>query len=290
MEVVGWEREEYEQAIGCRMLCAKPYRQGVMEYGCGQCMPCRINKSRLWTGRMLLELQSHPASCFITLTYDELHHPKGGSVCKKDLQKFLKRLRWNTGLPLRYFAVGEYGEISFRPHYHLIVFGLSPVLADQVKKSWWKGFVHVGNAEAKSMSYVCSYVLKNMRKKGDPRLQGREPEFAIMSKRPGLGYDAVGRIARAYETKEGKAALQSDGWFGTTFHHEKKRYPLGRYLSGKIQEKIGLDNGQKKEKNYRQMCSMYVKKAKESTTVYERKRKARVAQQMGRKIKVGGLL
>lgn len=266
------------------MLCRMPYRKGVMEYGCGQCLPCRINKSRLWVGRMLLELGDHEQAAFVTLTYDDKHLPKDGSVSKKTLQEFLKRLRWNLqGRSIRYFGVGEYGTLSWRPHYHLIIFGLSPTEEQIVKRSWlMKGFVHVGTAEAQSMAYVCSYLLKNMKKKLDPRLQGRVPEFSLMSKRPGLGFGIVKKLVESYKTHSGKLVLKQQGWFGERVRIGKTIYPLGRYLMDKVQEDLKLDKAQKKVYNRNKMFEVYARKSKETTTVYEKKRKAKVTAQMGR--------
>lgn len=86
-------------------------------------MPCRLNRRRLWTHRLLLEQLKHGDSCFLTLTYDEKHLPEGGSLVPKHAQDFLKRLRSKTNLKLRYYLVGEYGEDTERPHYHVALFG-----------------------------------------------------------------------------------------------------------------------------------------------------------------------
>ena len=95
-------------------------------FPCGQCMACRLNKQREKAMRIGHELQYHKESVFITLTYDPEHLPENGSLVKSDVQKFLKRLRKRLGVErVRYFLCGEYGELGNRPHYHLIVFGLS---------------------------------------------------------------------------------------------------------------------------------------------------------------------
>lgn len=106
---------------------------------CGKCEGCRVDKSREWANRLLLEKEYYPDNqCwFITLTYDEDHVPRSSygdpetgeaqpsmTLSKRDLQLFMKRLRKNHVTPLRFFACGEYGPQTMRPHYHLIVFGL----------------------------------------------------------------------------------------------------------------------------------------------------------------------
>ena len=122
------------------MICIKPLTlEGRGEVGCGQCRNCRINRRREWVGRMILEAKEHLFSSFVTLTYDDEHMPKDGSLCKKHLQQFIRRLR-KALYPrkIRYYAVGEYGDKSWRPHYHLIVFGLSP---DETSDRDWETIV-----------------------------------------------------------------------------------------------------------------------------------------------------
>lgn len=265
------------------MLCKCPYRKGVMEYGCGQCTPCKINKARVWQGRMLLESNDHKESAFITLTYSDVNCPVGAVLVKQDVQSFLKRLRFYIEpRKIRYFAVGEYGEKSWRPHYHLIVYGISPTEELVISKAWNKGYVYIGTAEAKSMAYVSGYVIKNMRSKNDKRLDGRIPEFNCSSKRPGIGYGAVEKIVQAYKTKDGRAAYKDEGWFGGVVRIGGKMYPLGRYLKDKIQEKLKLDKVSKKAYIRSQMYKMYARKSSQTTTEYEIQRKAKVAAGAGR--------
>lgn len=79
------------------MLCKKPYTRGPQQFGCGQCMPCRVNRSRLWIARMMLEALEYEErgeeSAFVTLTYDAEHVPPDGSLRPLDLRVFLNRLR-----------------------------------------------------------------------------------------------------------------------------------------------------------------------------------------------------
>ena len=82
---------------------------------CGQCMACRLNKSRDWATRCVLEAKMHKDNCFVTLTYDDAHLPSDYGLQKDDLTKFFKRLRFNTGAKIRYYAAGEYGELYNRP-------------------------------------------------------------------------------------------------------------------------------------------------------------------------------
>lgn len=222
------------------MMCQKPYRQGVMEYGCGVCHPCLLKRKRLWTTRLMLELHKHEVSSFVTLTYDKEHLPCDLSVNVRDVQLFLKRLR-SLIIPriLRYYAVGEYGEISKRPHYHLALFG--SVSADECRKCWPYGFVHVGSLTKQSAGYVVSYIVKYMTKKTDVRLQGRQPEFAIMSRKPGLGAGAVEDIARVITSKGGSLYVARSGDVPSVVRSEKSKMPLGRYLTRKLRESIGMD-------------------------------------------------
>jgi hypothetical protein len=107
---------------------------------CGQCIGCRLDYSRKWADRMVMESSFHENSWFLTLTYDQAHLPSSKlildeqtgevvdspfhTLVKKDMQDFIKRLRKNTNQKIRYYLVGEYGDETYRPHYHLILFGL----------------------------------------------------------------------------------------------------------------------------------------------------------------------
>ena len=142
---------------------------------CGRCLACRISKRREWSLRMLHELADYDDAMFLTLTYNDDNLPPNGSLVKADLQKFFKRLRKRLdvdGRKIRYFACGEYGEQTQRPHYHAIIFGLS--LRDEDKQlvvdSWDKMSWHVpqikkkafGMVEPDSIAYVAQYIDKNI--------------------------------------------------------------------------------------------------------------------------------
>lgn len=144
---------------------------------------------------MLLELSCYPFSTFATLTYDDAHYPPGGNLVPRDLQLFLKRLRKRLqGRDIRYFAVGEYGEARGRPHYHLVLFGVGKHELKEVEGCWNLGYVYLGDVTMQSARYVAGYVIKGWTK-DRPELAGRVPEFARMSRRPGIGKRAAPALA-----------------------------------------------------------------------------------------------
>ncbi|UPW41011.1 replication initiator protein [Sigmofec virus UA08Rod_5764] len=105
---------------------------------CGKCLGCRMEYSRQWANRCLLEAEYHDSIYFVTLTYNDLHvrhsfypDPATGeaqaslTLCKRDSQLFLKRLRKSRpDDKIRFFMCGEYGPTTWRPHMHFILFGL----------------------------------------------------------------------------------------------------------------------------------------------------------------------
>lgn len=144
------------------------------------------------------------SGAFITLTYTEENVPKifaEGSIKQtlepKDFTDFMKRLRDHDKRlagrknNIRYFACGEYGEKTHRPHYHAIVFNLDRKTIAKLKTGeiWEKGFTVVGDVERKSINYVVDYVQKKYHK----LLPGQKPTFTRMSLKPGLGYAYVQR-------------------------------------------------------------------------------------------------
>lgn len=263
------------------MRCVNPYLPLAtsVPFGCTQCLPCRINRRRQWTFRMLLESFKHGDSSFVTLTYAE--NPgstsTGCGVCKDGCKRcncsshskslepaharnFLKRLRKILGSEkIRYFLVGEYGKETLRPHFHAILFGLPQLtagglngLSGVVRSAWRCGHTYVGDANIDSMQYVAGYVTKKLASTemplapkvlGEPRryVDGRIAEFSRMSLRPGIGAYAADDIARVVDTPFGLRELIDSGDVPATLKMGGKSLPLARYIRGKIREKLGMD-------------------------------------------------
>lgn len=227
--------------------------RGPQPFGCGQCMPCRINLARQWTARQILEASLNGENNgFFTLTYSDAHLPASLSVEPPVVSLWLKRFRKALApRRVRFFLCGEYGEKSQRPHYHLSVFGVQPgemvggkSVAQIAFETWGKCEVQGFEARGfgpETAAYCCGYVTKKMTKKDDPRLAGRHPEFARMSNRPGLGSDAMKIVA---DTLLGHVeAFQHVEEVGDVPHAlklGKRSLPLGRYLLGKLRSYVGF--------------------------------------------------
>lgn len=221
------------------MKCSRPFVRGTVEFGCGQCMPCRLNRRRLWTSRLMLEAQKHQHSLFVTLTYDNAHLPEGGVLKPEHMQGFLKRLRERLApLRLRFYGVGEYGDRTLRPHYHLALFGVR--FPEDVRASWTYGNVHVGTLTPESASYIVGYVCKRMTKSDDPRLNGKPPEFARMSLKPGIGAGAMPDFADSILNKETGELYLQDGDVVSSYRWNGKSYPLGRYLRRRLRRLVRM--------------------------------------------------
>lgn len=122
---------------------------------CGQCAECKLQRSREWANRLMMEKEQFEYCYFLTLTYDDEHihrtyydDPETGELLtsytlyKRDAQLWLKRLRkaftceygapvpydadnpdtWRDPRRVRYYVCGEYGGKTFRPHMHAILF------------------------------------------------------------------------------------------------------------------------------------------------------------------------
>lgn len=176
-----------------------------LEIPCGQCIGCRLEKARQWAMRIEHERKLHGNSAFITLTYDDANVPANGSLRPKDFTDFMKRLRHHHG-ELRYFQCGEYGETTKRPHHHAVVFGYWPSdgrllnrlskdnplwTSPELERIWGHGQVSYGAVTFESASYVAGYVTKKITgPRAEAHYQGRVPEYATMSRRPGIGRGA----------------------------------------------------------------------------------------------------
>lgn len=153
------------------------------------------------------------------------------------MQLFLKRIRSSLSVPVRFFAVGEYGDLTWRPHYHLSLFGTGIESASLVQKCWDKGFTYTSEFNQTTAQYVAGYVVKKMTSEDDPRLGYRHPEFARMSLRPGIGHGAITQLSTML-SRFATDHMQDVPHFlkmGT-----EQSIPLGRYLRKKLREAQGF--------------------------------------------------
>lgn len=185
----------------------------------------------------------HEFSSFWTFTYDDEHLPPHGSLCPRHVQLFLKRFRQRQGPDrlCRYFFVGEYGDETFRPHYHAALFGVSEMEVPAVQDAWGLGHVVGGFLSWQSAAYVAGYVTKKMTSPDDPRLKGRYPEFARMSLRPGIGAVAVPGLAVEMWDRDGAALIARECDVPASLMHGRKAMPLGRYLRRKLRAISGFE-------------------------------------------------
>lgn len=189
---------------------------------CGQCIGCRLEKSRQWAIRCLHEASLHDDNCFLTLTYNDDHLPEDGGLRLEHIQKFFKRLRKKySDHEIRFFQCGEYGDDYNRPHYHAAIFGFDfpdkkffkmrngykLYQSDSLSKLWPYGYANIGSVTFESAAYIARYVLKKTNvSKGTPEdeleffnsqyeridpetgeIFDVKPEFVTMSRRPGIG-------------------------------------------------------------------------------------------------------
>lgn len=206
-------------------------------FPCGQCLPCRINRRRVWTHRLMLESYMHADSIFVTLTYSPEYLPPDLSIHKRDLQLFLKRFRRAVEpRRIRYYACGEYGEHTHRPHYHAILFGASEADSETVNYCWGLGMTHVGTFSQHSAQYVAGYVTKKFIKKGD----GVEKEFSLMSRKPGLGYPALADVVRLLDNPQFQEFLRIKGDVPDGLRHGQSFFPFGRFLADKLRRLMDM--------------------------------------------------
>lgn len=193
---------------------------------CGKCPFCAATRRADWATRIEYEARLHVTKKFITLTYANPHLTwKDGNpqLVKADLQKWFKRVR-KAGHYIRYYAVGEYGSRTFRPHYHVILFGDVP--DDVIRSSWPLGQVHIGTVTQQSIQYTLGYIVN----KNWKHIHHRLPPFSLMSRKPGLGANYITPAMIEWHRSDRRNFTMVDG---------VKRH-LPRYYKTKIFSKIDL--------------------------------------------------
>lgn len=189
----------------------------IIQVPCGCCDECLGERARKWAERCSLEAKNSKDNYFVTLTYNDDTLP-GNGVSSKEISSFMKRLRkYFPKTKIRFFACGEYGGSTLRPHYHLILFNcplddLSPVFyeekngrlvahrigdldyrclySDKIHQAWQrKGNISVSTFSFATACYVAQYVTKKSTRdlKKFYKMFSASPEFIQMSRRPGIG-------------------------------------------------------------------------------------------------------
>lgn len=283
---------------------AKTLSKDYQDVPCGKCPECIKRNISQWSFRLLQEEKHSDTAYFITLTYDNDHIPiqRSGylTLRPRDLQLFFKKLRkahtkqrHNRGVPnIRYFAVGEYGGRTLRPHYHLVLFNSSLEImfgkqdllalhytgydgACPVKLIQWEhGNATVGHVTGASVGYV----LKYMSKPGKipmHRNDDRVPEFRRMSKGIGEKYLTPAQKQwhvndlkeRMYCSLDGKK-LSMPRYYKERIYDEYQRSIVGDYQRQKlIEEKSKIitenpnyewDTVQKKHQEFHKMYKQAV--------------------------------
>lgn len=197
--------------------CLNPYRlkDEDIDVPCGRCYNCLSRRSSGWSFRLMQMEKVSTTAYFVTLTYSQtgvkFTPKKYMTLYKPDVQNFFKKLRFQqfgrTKSTIKYYVCGEYGGLSYRPHYHIILFNAdlkyligekdaghvsrgNIALDGQVPyycSSWPFGHITVGTVSGASIGYTLKYMHKPFRipqHGNDDRL----PEFSCMSKGLGLNY------------------------------------------------------------------------------------------------------
>lgn len=253
--IPAWRSEK-----GGAVVLLPPQGTATMQLPCGKCIGCRKRRAKEWAVRAMHESKLHEHCSFVTLTYDDEHLPKDGSLVPRDLTLFLKKLRERQrydsrvlGKRLRYLACGEYGDNSGRPHYHGLLFGCgfsdkvsigkdlfdSPVLKDV----WKKGNVSVGSVTPRSCMYVASYSVKKLGVSQYCSVDGvvLEPPFLRCSSRPGIGLPWLLRFE--HDLSQGHVVV----------HGDKNAIP--RYYQKKMKEYVPHQHEESRENAFQNYFS-----------------------------------
>jgi len=186
------------------MKCISPLNlfideRGRMDVPCGVCHNCLKSKRNDWSFRLEQEQKASRSSYFLTLTYTDENLTWGSiapTLVKTDLQKFFKRIRKHQqkfkSWKIRYYAVGEYGTKTKRPHYHAMIFNARKETISKLNDLWNLGQTHIAECNPATIRYLTKYVINNIDKNPD----GIQPQFSLMSRKPGIGQNYLDKAGK----------------------------------------------------------------------------------------------
>lgn len=197
---------------------------GRKDVPCGKCIYCLNSKRNDWSFRLYQEQKQSTSAVFITLTYTDENLTWGASaptLVKQDFQLFMKRLRkhnekWKT--KIRYYAVGEYGTETQRPHYHAMLFNTHANVLNKLTDIWKLGATHIGECNPATIRYLTKYVINNAQKHQD-----KLPQFSLMSRKPGIGENYLKHNANYHKATSNLHVINDVGGFQTLprFYQDK---------------------------------------------------------------------
>jgi len=227
-------------------MCINPQslKQKELIVPCGKCYICLKRRSNQWVFRLMEEAKASSSVQFHTYTYEETPKTKNGldTLLKKDFQDYMKRLRKANTNKLRYYACGEYGTLTKRPHYHAIIFNLPLNSQSIVDQAWQyhnslenhrRGLTHIVPGNELTIKYVTKYLLKGQfntigkgevfdTDTGEVFQDDRQREFSLMSKGMGKEFMTPQMIKYIQQSLSGSIKL------------DKQHIAIPRYYRDKI--------------------------------------------------------
>lgn len=193
----------------------------------------------MWSGKLCAEAETSGSVAFLTLTYAV----EPANFEYRDVQLMLKRFRkelWaKRQTRVRFFCVGERGDLNGRIHWHILLFFDKPTELARPKpgkrwRFWLEGWTQVQNLQAdalrvKKIRYVVMYAVKGL---GDRHKDLPRPRFSVSSlgEPHALGGEYLANLAAG----SAYAGIVPDGTFtipGVVFEKGHKagtfqRFPL----------------------------------------------------------------
>ena len=206
---------------------------------CGKCIACLKRKRQEWICRLTEETKDKTnKSCyFVTLTYDDSCIPIVDNddgflftLVKSDFQLFMKRFRKLVPI-CKFFAIGEYGGKTHRPHMHFICWlkdYFNPSQMDIVlSQSWKDGFHSCDVVNPARINYVTKYCITKPSDFVNQLVRlGAAPPFMLCSRGLGLNYVTVNERLQS----------TSNVHYYTT--QQKHKVSLPRYWRSKLFEPL----------------------------------------------------
>lgn len=202
---------------------------------CGKCQQCQRVRQKRWIGKIMLEQihwqDTHMTSpgLFMTLTYSQdalstilsdhdlcllervkICSKSGLQALRQDFQKFMKRWRKRTKVPVRFISSLEFGTQKGRPHWHAIMWMENPcgsmsrseLMHSSFKalltEVWRNGHVQLDQVRRAQIAYVAKYITKKI---SLPDGTWLSTPF-LFSNRPGIAHFKLKQMAETLYTAQ----------------------------------------------------------------------------------------
>jgi hypothetical protein len=215
-----------------------------------------------WQNKYKYKIHPITKKKIVVKRWKEIVRTDKPTLNRKDVQDYIKRIRnaqtkyykGKAVIPkkIRYYLCAEYGDKTYRPHYHIILFNYDVDNIIELDNKWHKGYTQISELNSARINYTAKYMFKSFNIKDT-----REKPYALMSKKPIIGQAYLDNYGTYHINNENLETADQNG----NLRRLPKAYIKRLFTNREDRIALSLKNYEefqnKQEKQYKQKLEKY---------------------------------